>query len=61
MAQRATFSAYKDRNTLKYLVSISPAGATIYVSPGYPGRISDPEICNSCAYYTEDTPVAELQ
>ena len=49
MAQRATFSAYKSNNTIKYLIIISPAGATVYCSPGFPGRISDPQICQACA------------
>ena len=52
MAQRATFSSYKSNNTVKYLIIISPAGATVYVSPGFPGRISDPQICQACAEFT---------
>lgn len=52
MAQRATFSDYKSNNTIKYLVIISPAGATVYVSPGFPGRISDPQICHACAHFS---------
>jgi hypothetical protein len=51
LAQRATFSEYKHNNTVKYLVCISPAGATVYVSPAFPGRISDPQICWACANY----------
>jgi len=51
MAQRATYSDYKSNNIMKYLVLISPAGATVYVSPGFPGRISDPQICYACATF----------
>ncbi len=51
MAQRATYSDYKSNNTIKYLVVISPAGATVYVSTGFPGRISDPQICYACATF----------
>jgi hypothetical protein len=54
-AQRATYSEYKSNNTVKYLLVMSPAGACIYVSPAFPGRISDPQICQACAAYgTED-------
>ena len=53
MAQRATWSEYKHNNTAKYLVVISPAGATVYVSPAFPGRISDPQICYACATYAD--------
>jgi hypothetical protein len=53
MAQRATYSDYKSNNTVKYLVIISPAGATVYVSPAFPGRISDPQICHACAHFTD--------
>jgi hypothetical protein len=53
MAQRATWSDYKSNNTVKYLVVISPAGATVYVSPAFPGRISDPQICHACATYAD--------
>ena len=51
MVQRATYSEYKSNNTIKYLVVISPTGATVYVSPGFPGRISDPQICQACATF----------
>lgn len=50
-AQRATYSDYKSNNTVKYLVVTSPGGATVYVSPAFPGRISDPQICHACATY----------
>jgi hypothetical protein len=61
-AQRATWSEYKHNNTVKYLVVISPAGATIYVSPAFPGRISDPQICYACATYAnlEDGQALEI-
>jgi len=54
MAQRATWSAYKHFNSVKFLVIISPCGACIYVSPGFPGRISDNQICDKCINYNED-------
>ena len=52
-AQRALWSDYKSNNTVKYLVVMSPCGSTIYVSPAFPGRISDPQICHACATYSE--------
>jgi len=54
MAQRATWSDYKSCNTSKYLVDCKPAGFTGYVSPGYPGRITDVQICHCVAYYDLD-------
>ena len=53
LAQRATWSDYKSNNTVKYLVVISPSGATVYVSPAFPRRISDPQICHACATYSD--------
>ena len=53
LAQRALWSEYKHNNTIKYLVIVSPSGATVYVSPAFPGRISDPQICHACATYSE--------
>ena len=53
LTQRTTWSEYKSNNTVKYLVVISPSGATVYVSPAFPGRISDPQICHACATYSD--------
>ena len=39
--QRMTFSQYKNHNTYKILVGISPGGAITFVSSLYPGSISD--------------------
>ena len=52
-AQRALWSDYKSNNTVKYLVVMSPCGSIIYVSPAFPGRISDPQICHACATFSE--------
>ena len=41
MAQRATFSSYKHKNTIKYLTHISGAGACLWVSFGFGGRAGD--------------------
>ena len=39
-----TFSSYKNDNTFKALVGISPDGAVTFVSSLYPGCISDKEL-----------------
>jgi hypothetical protein len=40
----AFWSTYKHRTTTKILGGISPAGAHVYVSEAFPGRISDQAI-----------------
>ena len=40
-AQRMTFSVYKNQNTVKILVSVSPRGQVTYISECYGGSISD--------------------
>ena len=42
--QQRTFSNYKNTNTYKALVGISPSGAVIFVSKLFPGSISDKEL-----------------
>lgn len=44
LAQQATFSHYKNRNTVKVLVGCSPGGLVNYVSPAYGGSASDRQI-----------------
>lgn len=43
-AQQATFSTYKNRNTVKVLVGCTPAGLVSYISPAYGGCTSDHQI-----------------
>jgi len=43
-AQQSTFSTYKNRNTVKTLVGISPGGVTSFVSECYGGSTSDRQI-----------------
>lgn len=43
-AQRATYSTYKNRNTLKVLVGISPSGMCSYLSPAFSGSTTDRQI-----------------
>ena len=42
--QQLTFSKYKNHNTFKYLIGISPSGAVTFISDLYPGCISDKEL-----------------
>jgi len=42
--QQMTFSSYKNNNTFKALVGISPSGAITFVSSLYSGSISDKEL-----------------
>ena len=46
--QQLTFSSYKNHNTYKGLIGISPTGADIFVSDLYPGCISDKELTRRC-------------
>lgn len=43
-AQSATFSVYKNKNTLKIMVGITPRGAVSFISDCYAGSASDRQI-----------------
>ena len=43
-SQRITFSTYKNGNTLKTMVGISPRGVVTYISDSYGGSVSDRQI-----------------
>ncbi|CAC5399359.1 unnamed protein product [Mytilus coruscus] len=47
-AQQATFSSYKNRNTVKILVGSTPGGLVNYVSNAYGGCASDRHIVERC-------------
>ena len=40
-AQAETYSTYKNHNTVKFLIAISPTGAIIFVSKCWGGPVSD--------------------
>lgn len=46
--QQMTFSNYKNDNTYKGLVGISPNGVITFISSLYPGSISDKELTRRC-------------
>ena len=50
--QAATFSQYKHRNTVKYLVGATPNGCIMFMSPGYGGRVLDKDIVESSGFLT---------
>ena len=47
-AQQLTFSNYKNRNTLKSLIGITPSGAVCFVSDLYGGNIFDKKLTAEC-------------
>ena len=48
MLQSSTWSNYKQHNTAKYLVSVTPNGAISFISSAFVGSISDPELTCCC-------------
>lgn len=44
IAQQSTFSTYKNRNTVKVLVSSTPGVLTSFISPAYGGSASDRQL-----------------
>lgn len=44
LARSLTYSYYKGKNTVKFLIGISPSGAITYISQGYGGRSTDVHI-----------------
>lgn len=44
LARSSTYSYYKGKNTVKFMIGISPSGAITYISQGYGGRSTDVHI-----------------
>jgi hypothetical protein len=59
--QAATFSTYKNKNTLKCLVGISPRGMVTYVSDSYGGSASDRQIVERSDLLNDDHMFSEGQ
>jgi hypothetical protein len=52
--QSSTWSSYKNCNTLKTMVGISPRGVVTYLSPAYGGSCSDRQIIESSSLLREN-------
>ena len=49
-ARCETYSNYKNHNTAKFLVAVSPTGAIIFISKCWGGRASDKYITSKCGF-----------
>ena len=52
--QSVTWSAYKNRNTLKFLLGVTPNGVPCFVSDCFGGRISDLELTRRCGLISRE-------
>ena len=49
-ARAATYSNYKNHNTMKVLIAVSPTGSIVYISNAWGGRVSDKVITQECGF-----------
>lgn len=55
-AKAETYSNYKSRHTMKYLIGITPQGTVSFISTGYGGRASDKRIAESSGFLQKLSP-----
>lgn len=60
LSQSTTFSSYKNRNTVKVLLGITPSGAISFVSETYEGSISDRRLVEECGLLKKLEPGDEI-
>ena len=60
VSRASTFSSYKNRNTIKVLIGITPSGAISFVSQAYEGSISDRQLFEVCGLLEKLEPRDEI-
>lgn len=55
-AKAQTWSSYKNKNTIKYLIAITPQGVISYISQGWGGRTSDKYITENSNFLNKLLP-----
>ena len=60
VSQSSTFSSYKNRNTIKVLIGITPSGVISFVSEAYEGSISDRKLVEECGLLQNWNPGMKL-
>ena len=56
LARSQTYSNYKGHNTVKFLITISPTGAIIFVSKCWEGRVSDKYLTSQSGFFDHLVP-----